>query len=120
MLWRHSKKETKVLLFSTLLFFSACALILSERWQHVLEHELELGENSVGVFAGVPENEVNTLLAQLDAREEALNAREMALVGRDDPVSRTELYLVSVAGVAMFGLILLNFYLDTRRRNSLA
>ena len=75
--------------------------------------------NSVGVFAGVEENEVNALATQLDARERALNAREEALLtAQSSTTDELTLLLLTLSGFGMFGLILLNFYLDGRRRMS--
>jgi len=122
MLWRYSRQNTKVLLVATLLVFAGYGLLIAGSWREVA---LEVGPqaaNTVGISLGVPENEVNVRLAQLDAREAALAERERALAevrgtARTDSMT---LLLITLVGIGLLGLILLNFYLDLRRRHSLA
>lgn len=123
MLWRYSRKDTKVLLLATLLVFSGYGLLLGQSWRTlapVAPSPTTTLANTVGVFAGVPENEINTYVAALDAREAALDAREASLETRAAPVDRRTLSIVSIGGAGLLGLILLNFYLDTKRRVSFA
>ena len=122
MFWVHSTSETKALLVATLLLFSGFALVLGNAWHEVALKDLNLTANSVGVFAGVPGNEVNTSVAELDARERELAQREEALLVSQSSVAYDEitLLLLTISGFGMFGLILLNFYLDSRRRMSLS
>lgn len=120
MLWRYSRKDTKVLLLATLLVFSAYALLLGQSWQDAVRTDFNIKAETVGVLAGVSENEVNTYVAQLDARSRALDAREASIVGQTPTTDTTTLLLVTVGGTTLLGLILLNFYLDSKRRMSLA
>ena len=121
MLWQYSRKETKVLLVATLLLFSGLGLQLAQDWKNVAPTGSSLSANAVGVYLGVPENEVNTLVAQLDEREAALNAREQEVAAMSQGSADTEtLLFITLIGVGLLGLILLNFYLDSRRRYSLA
>ncbi len=122
MLWRYSRSDTKVLLVATLLVFSGYGLLLSHEWQSAAPSVGFQAANTVGVQLGVPENEINTRVAQLDEREAAIVAREQAIAqtspGRG--ADATTLFWVTIAGIGLLGLILLNFYLDSRRRYSLA
>jgi len=120
MFWLYTKKEFKLLLNTTLLLFATFALLLGQSWSKALEHESELTANTVGVYAGVEENEVNTLVAQLDEREKVLNARELALNISQNSSDKKVLILITLVGGGLLGLILMNFYLDAKRRMSLA
>jgi hypothetical protein len=121
MLWRYSRKDTKVLLLATLLLFSGYALLLAQDWQQALVTRPVLTASTVGVVASVNENDVNRYTAALDARARELDAREAALTGNNSvSTDTTTLLTVSVIGIGLLGLILLNFYLDHKRRLSLA
>lgn len=120
MFWRHSKSETKSLLSATLILFSAYAFLIGQSWKNVITEELQITANSVSVYAGVEENEINTLVAQLHEREKTLEARENAIASRSVVADNTTLLLVTIIGGSLLGLILLNFYLDSRRRTSFA
>lgn len=120
MFWRHSKSDIKSLLTATLLLFSAYAFLIGQSWKNVLTEELYLTANSVGVYAGVEENEINTLVAELHEREKAIEARENAVISRVVVTDDTTLLFVTIMGAGLLGLILLNFYLDSRRRISFA
>jgi hypothetical protein len=120
MFWKYSKKESKSLLVATLLLFSAYALVLGVAWNNVVFEEFSLTANSVGVFAGVQKNEVNSLVAQLDAREQSIEAREQALLDNRRGFDDRTLLFITLAGFGLLGLILLNFYLDTKRRRNFA
>jgi hypothetical protein len=117
MFWKHSKKDTKLLLNATLLLFAAYAFSYGHAWK---EGNIEmLPANTVGVFAGVERNEVNTIVANLDAREKDIVAREQALVYAQ--ASDTRMFIVTVTmGAGLLGLILFNFYLDFHRRKNIA
>jgi hypothetical protein len=118
MLWRYSRRDTKVLLLATLLVFSGYGLLLGQSWRTELRtNPSQVTANTVGVVAGVPENEVNTYAAALDERARTLDAREDAIM-RASEASSTLRY-VTFGGLGLFGLILLNFYLDHKRRMSL-
>lgn len=120
MFWRHSKNETKALLTATLFLFSAYTLLLAQSWNSVIVEELQLDANSVGVYAGVEENEVNLLMAQLDEREKTIEAREYAISQQGLIEDETLLLMMSIMGASLLGLILLNFYLDSKKRVSFA
>lgn len=120
MFWEYSRKESKVLLIITLLLFTTGALLLTQYWRTATDHQT-LTANSVGVYAGVEANELNTLATQLNEKEESLIAREQALVRAQRGTSdEWTLYIVALVGASLLGLILMNFYLDSKRRRSLA
>ncbi len=111
--------DTKLMLNATLLMFSAFAFIVAQNWQHIVENEDILTANTIGIFAGVEENSINKIALELDEREKKLDAREMALIdNRINTQNKTTLLIVSLVGTSLFGLILLNFYLDSRKRMS--
>jgi uncharacterized iron-regulated membrane protein len=122
MMWQYTRRETKLLLLATLLVFSGYGLILSQNWQVAQQDELRASQvaTPVGVLAAVPENEVNTLVQQLQSKEEELAVREAELLRAGSRTDTKTLALVTIIGAGLLGLILLNFYLDMRRRHSLA
>lgn len=78
---------------------------------------------AVGASAGVLPNEYNTLAQSLFQKETEVNQRERALAEREAEVmregSRKDTLLISLAlsvGFLLMVLILLNFYLDWKRR----
>ena len=105
----------KVLLVATLLLFSGYGLLLANSWRDAALSTGVQTATTVGVFAGVPENEVNTYMAQLSEREAALMLREQALANTSGTDTMT-LLLITLIGAGLLGLILLNFYLDMHRR----
>jgi hypothetical protein len=119
MFWKYTRSETKLLLNATLLLVATFALFIGQSWKVVLEQERNLTANTVGVYAGVEANGVNTRVASLDKREKELDARELALVEANLKTTKNTLLGVMVLGAGLFGLILLNFYLDSKRRTSL-
>jgi len=119
MFWKYTRNETKTLLNITLLLFATYVIFVGQSWKTVLIEERNLVANTVGVFAGVEKNEVNTLTAQLDTREKELDARELALTQANIIAQKKLLSSMLLAGGALFGLILLNFYLDHKRRLSI-
>jgi len=80
-----------------------------------------LPAQSIGVYAGVEQNEYNTLAAELSARERELAAQEAVLRGgAPQQVDSATLLAIVCVGAGLLGLILLNFFLDSKRRRSLA
>jgi hypothetical protein len=77
--------------------------------------------NVVAISAGIPSNEYNTIVAQIDAKEKELNARETALVAREGGVSTATgnnplaFYALGAVTALLFVLLLLNFYFDWKR-----
>lgn len=84
---------------------------------------LYLGSVGAGVFASVPQNEINTLTAQISERERALDAREAALKEREiasrsyetDSSSDYSTYIISVILFFIVVLLMLNYALDFAR-----
>lgn len=110
----------KILLLATLSVASGIGLMLGQEWRDTRESVPErITANVVGVYASVPGNPTNDLAAQLEARRQELDAREAALTTRGTVDTRT-LTVVTILGASLLGLILTNFYLDNRRRHSLA
>ncbi len=87
------------------------------------EFTRELG-SAVGASAGVLPNEYNTLAQSLLKKETEVNQKEAALAEREAAVLHqggekdTKLiFVVLSVGVLLLVLILLNFYLDWRRKS---
>jgi len=112
MLWRYTRHEMKVLLIATLCVSTGCAFVASRALRNAPDN---LTANTVGVFAGVAPNAVNMRMDELDARERVLTAREAALTTTAPTPERAILAEIA-AGIVLLGLILLNFYLDHKRR----
>lgn len=81
--------------------------------------------NAVGVSLGVPSNEYNKLAQELSTYEKNLQEREGDIALREQDVAVREeevqketraLIYASLFGVILLGLILLNFYMDWKRR----
>ena len=123
MFWKYSPQESKLLLVATLMLFSAFSLVIGSSWRTYVVSDVYMTANSVGVYAGVEGNEFNTLAQALDEREQELDRREQALINSSanatTPIDEITLLLVTIAGFGLFGLILLNFYLDSKRRVSI-
>lgn len=121
MMWRYSRRESKLLLLATLLMASGYALFLADGW-HEYMRGVPLTANSVGVLVSIEDNGINTLAAQLQERELQLQEREAALVAASAQprTDSTVLLLLTVIGFSLLGLIMLNFYFDSKRRMSLA
>lgn len=110
----------KTFLNATLLLASAYVLFLGGVWgSAVYQKPSDMTANSVGVFLGVEENEVNRIVAMIDSKERELREREEVLARTASSESTLPLYAFSLIGIGLFGLILLNFYLDFKRRQSL-
>jgi hypothetical protein len=79
--------------------------------------------SAVGMSVSVPENPFNRLALQLKEKEERLNQKEIELSEREKilrEANRGQERLViglTVGIVILFGLIVLNYYLDYRRRS---
>lgn len=83
----------------------------------------ELGA-AVGASAGVLPNEYNTLAqallkkeAEVNQKETALSLREAAVLGQGSEKETKLIFVVLSVGVLLLVLILLNFYLDWRRKS---
>lgn len=81
-----------------------------------------VASGAVGVFAGVTENELNVITAELTERTQALDAREKSLqereiATRDFGISDTDysVYVLSLILFVLTMLILMNYFLDWRR-----
>ncbi len=121
MFWKYSNKDTKLLLVATLFLFAAFALFISGSLKKIDNGKTSITANSIGVFAEVEQNEINSTMAKLDARSKELDLREARIMNnKSASFDRNTLLVMAVAGFGLFGLILLNFYLDFKRRISLA
>ncbi len=83
--------------------------------------------NAIGISAAVPPNEFNSLAAQfeqrekdLDARAEALSAREQSLLSELDARQKDRMTIVYsyLFGFTVFllSLVIVNYYLDFHRQ----
>lgn len=117
MLWMYSRRQSKVLLLATLMVFTGYAFLLSAGWYSYLHTSRTMSAQTVGVFASVQETEMNRMARDLAVREGALTEREQALARAEagSPDGRMLTYM-TVGGGALLCLILLNFYLDLKRR----
>jgi hypothetical protein len=73
----------------------------------------------VSMSTSVPPNPFNTLAMQLEQKERLLDEREQMLAQQEaGPVSQRGLIYLLLSGIVVLSvLIILNFYLDYRRRN---
>lgn len=86
-----------------------------------------LGSVGSGMFASVPQNEINTLTAQISERERTLDAREASL--RDREIAAREYdtstnsdystYIISVILFIIIVLLVLNYVMDFVRNRKL-
>lgn len=81
--------------------------------------------NTIGIFASVPQNEINVITAELTARERALDEREAALSEREigprsfEDTTDISQYILSTILFILTVLIVLNYAMDYLRvRNS--
>lgn len=83
--------------------------------------------DAIGMSVSIPENPVNKLARELNEKEAALDEREAQIVQKEKELNKAvvrevnndfRIYFYSLAGgiILLFGLVLLNFYLDFRRR----
>ncbi|KKU51010.1 MAG: hypothetical protein UX72_C0028G0005 [Parcubacteria group bacterium GW2011_GWA2_47_10] len=82
----------------------------------------ELG-SGVGVAIGVLPNDVNVLAQELKEKEMSLNELEALLKQKESGISQATFeeqnkafWVIGIIGGALLSLIVLNFYLDWRRR----
>lgn len=81
--------------------------------------------SAVGMNVSIPENPINKLALQLQEKEDALNAREQALSAREQELGIDQgsnqnllLMILGVGIVVLFILVIINYYLDYKRRNN--
>ncbi len=80
-------------------------------------------EAQVGMYAQVSENEFNTLARELIEKERELLIREQMIASREAELrggivqnqSDRQLLYMTVFGIVLFSLVVLNFVLDIRR-----
>ena len=72
---------------------------------------------AIGMNAAVLPTEVNSLSAQLQAREQELNQREIAVELKESAVSQSDMatYILSILLFILLVLIVLNYVLDHLR-----
>lgn len=105
-----------VLVFDSGILFPASQKLSDNTFQY-------LGSVGAGVFASVPQNEINSLTAQISERERTLDAREAALKEREiaarsyetDSQSDYSTYIISVILFFIVVLLVLNYALDFAR-----
>jgi hypothetical protein len=77
---------------------------------------------AVGMDVSVPENPFNKLALQLKEKEQLLNLREADLNKREASTAdnRNDLYLAILGGgvILLFLLVMINYYLDYKRRKT--
>jgi len=78
---------------------------------------------SIGITAGVPENDYNKLAQALKEKDKALTERERNLAKTEMTVLNAQrenntrlVWLIMAIGFVLLSLILINFYLDKKRR----
>lgn len=78
--------------------------------------------HAVGMSVSIPENPFNKLAVQLKEKEMKLNERELMLNNRENEISSTDklqnriIYAVGLGMVLLLILIVVNFFLDHKRR----
>lgn len=123
----------KIKIFWFALIFILIGVIFSSAAYYFNANPLTLAEiigskigNAVGVGTSVtiPETPINRLAKQLDDREKELNDRQQKLNNIENNLEEKTrfqnvlLTIIFVVIVALFALILLNFYLDYKRRKN--
>ena len=104
-----------------LVFDSGILFPVTERLSH--NTFLYLGSVGAGVFASVPENEINVITAHISERERTLDAREAALREREIATRKFETesesdystYIISVILFFSIVLLVLNYAFDFAR-----
>lgn len=125
--WYKNKKQ-----FIIILFVGIGAFSISYYGDDILfqisAYQTRISQTGsvVSISAGVAENEYNTLAEELDQKERLLDARDRALAERasveidDDTVGgkKSDLAIVytTAIGFLLLVLVLLNFYMDWKRR----
>jgi hypothetical protein len=79
---------------------------------------------AIGMTAEVPSNQYNTIAQALKERDTAITEKEKSLAEKEAMILRAQgesnarisLLIIGIGSV-LLGLILLNFYLDTKRKN---
>jgi len=77
---------------------------------------------AVGMSVSIPENPFSKLASQLKEKENSLNEREQALISRERSLSSTDkiqnriIYATGIGLVILLILIVVNFFLDHKRR----
>jgi hypothetical protein len=111
--------DLKIFLFGIItafFFFTYCAEPLS-LLDWLFRQVSWAAGSGVGSSAQVEANPYNSLAAQLAAKEKDLAEREASIIRKDsDKSGDTEENLLAVAILALFFLILTNYYLDFRSR----
>jgi len=80
--------------------------------------------SAIGMTISVPENPINKLALELKQKEAGLNEREQDLNEREKALAKASalndnLYIFMGGGIiVLFILVLMNFYLDYKRRKS--
>lgn len=78
--------------------------------------------SAIGMSVSIPENPVSKIAIQLKEKEESLNIRELDLNERENALGNNfssdniVMYIMGFGIIALFLLILINFYLDKRHR----
>jgi hypothetical protein len=105
---------------ATILTFVSGAVVTDTRYLAVSTEKYLA--NAVGMYASVPENEINVLNAQLTQKSAELDRREREIGARakDTPFITDPLtiYALSLILLVQLALILTNYALDFRRARS--
>jgi hypothetical protein len=118
-----------ITVFCIAVVFSFCLFMMFLNPLHpvfFLGERLSAATNGVSNYASVPVNPMNKLALQLDQKQKELEDKERFLddralaMERDNSVWRNRLLLgVLAALVALFILVSVNFYFDSRRSKEL-
>lgn len=75
--------------------------------------------SAIGVTASVPPNPFNTLAQQLKEKEDGLELKEKALNEREKAMEQGNMNYIVYGSLGVLSLLVMaNFYLDYKRRNS--
>lgn len=122
----HSLLRISAVVFAVALVFdSGMALPVTKQ---LSEGTQQYVANMVSVSVGIPENEINTITAELTQQKLALEAREQELIEREISLSNNETteasdvstYILSTILFILLVLIVLNYGLDYVRMRRLS
>jgi beta-lactamase regulating signal transducer with metallopeptidase domain len=121
-IWRNSV----VFFLATVFAFSLFTLFLNPLQPVFFLGEKLKAASSVSNSASVPSNPISKLALQLNEKEKELSVKEKSLddralaIERENSVWKNRLLLgILVALIALFVLMLVNFYFDSRRAKEL-
>ena len=109
----HKFLRTSALVVVLVLFFDSGFIFPVT--EELSDNTVNYLANSIGIYASVEPNNINTLNAELNAREKALNEREIAAHSFGSGSSNYSTYILSTILFILTVLIVLNYVMDWMR-----